>query len=361
MSEYKLTDRAGFKYLLTQKPSLREVSQSLLRLLFKGRRTVSQPPEDLGRILLIRRNHLGDAVCVLSLIQGIKETYPDVVIDVVANSYNAEIFRRSDFVHQVFEVPDNWLTKRYGAFFHPTIRSLRRGKPYDLVMNASGSYSSKAACLALACPGKFRLGVSSNRRAFWDFVWDIHRTSDEFVEPHIVQRLGELFRAAGFKLESLPYPRLRAQSVKSLDNTVLLCPVVRRIESRWSDERWSHCANLLRDRGYQVQWLAHRPQGRNEEPQVAPQSVGALIDELARYTAVVCSEGGISHLAPATGAFSIVLSGKEIRESWRPWSGRAVLIEKPNDIQGIAPGQVADKVKKLNNEGSVTAAYRSDA
>lgn len=305
----------------------------------------ADPPANPTRVLLIRRNHLGDAVCVVALAQGLKSQYPDLQIDVLANSYNSEIFRRSASVSVVFELPETWLVKRYGAIFHPVLKKLRSNIPYDLVINASGSYSSKAACLALVCPGKFKLGVASETGAVWDLVWDRRITSSQLRSSHMVERLAELCAYAALPLPTLPAPRLSLSAPVSVTEPInfqkiLLCPVVKRPESRWPDHLWSTLAAYLAEEGNSITWLSRRPADRVNDLTVRPESIGSLIDTLATYRAVICSEGGISHLAPAVGVLTVVLSGKKIRESWRPWSDLAVLIERLDAVATISPAEV---------------------
>lgn len=319
----------------------------------------ADPPANPTRVLLIRRNHLGDAVCVVALAQGLKSQYPDLQIDVLANSYNSEIFRRCTSVSHVFELPETWLVKRYGAIFHPVIKKLRSAAPYDLVINASGSYSSKAACLALVCPGKFRLGIASETGAVWDHVWDQHITSSQLRSSHMVERLAELCGYAALPLPSLPAPRLRVSAPISVtepinSQKILLCPVVKRPESRWPDHMWSTLAAYLVEEGNSITWLSQRPADRANDSITRPESIGSLIDTLSIYRAVICSEGGTSHLAPAVGVLTVVLSGKKIRESWRPWSDLAVLIERPDAVATISAAEVVAYLSHLMGSSALS-------
>lgn len=52
-------------------------------------------PADVKKVLLIRRNRLGDAVNVLPVIEAIKQHQPNVEIHVLANQYSHVIFQHN--------------------------------------------------------------------------------------------------------------------------------------------------------------------------------------------------------------------------------------------------------------------------
>ena len=59
-------------------------------------------PKDIKKILLIRRNRLGDSINILPIIEALKKGYPAIKINVLANEYNAEIFKYSEYIDEVY-------------------------------------------------------------------------------------------------------------------------------------------------------------------------------------------------------------------------------------------------------------------
>lgn len=328
---------------------LRWVSAGAARAL--GSRAAAAPPPPPNRILVIRRNNLGDAVSTLPLLQGLKAERPGRVIDVLANPYNAEVFRRSPAVDTVFEVPESWLGNRLGVAAHPALRRLRRGPPYDLVLNASASYSSHAVWLAWLVPAAFRVGVAAPRGALWDRVWDVPvPMGREEYARHQVVRLAHVAAHGAACPARLPAARLSVAATRQ-PGRVLLCPQVRRARSRWPDAAWQRLAAALVVDGWSVAWLGQCPPGHEQDTLCTPPDTGALIDCLGEASLAICSEGGVSHLAPAAGTPAIVLSGMAVRETWLPWSEHAVLLERTGAVESIEAAEVLAQVRSWQAGG----------
>ena len=48
-------------------------------------------PADIHRILVIRRDNIGDLLCATPLIHALRARFPHAALDVLANAYNAPI------------------------------------------------------------------------------------------------------------------------------------------------------------------------------------------------------------------------------------------------------------------------------
>jgi heptosyltransferase II len=294
-------------------------------------------------IIVVRRNRLGDAVSVLPWLQGLKVKSPTLQIDVLASQYNSEVFKRSSVVSNVFEVPDLYLGTALGVLFHPVIRRLIHHQHYDFAMNASCDFSSKAAILSWLAPAKQRVGVVSGKGLFLDRVWTLPVEPDSsFQHAHQVKRVAAVGRVAGLDAVNLPEPKITSTN-RQVDNLIRLCPLVNRKASQWPDEQWCRLEKTLMQLGFDVTWLGYAPNGHQGGVLLAD-NVGEFIELLALAEFVVCSEGGVSHLAPAVGVPTIVLSGVFIRNTWAPWSSNAVVLEVPGNVSAISP---EDVIKQL--------------
>jgi heptosyltransferase III len=320
---------------------LRGISRLVLAMLGGSRK---RPLEEyVGRLLVIRRNRLGDAISVLPWLQGLKAKHPQMQIDVLANSYNAPIFQRSEVVNEVFVVPEKYFGNRLGVSFHPVIQRLRRARPYDRIVNASAAYSSQAAWLARLVPARSRVGVASERGAIWDLVWDQPVALDLSVrEGHQVLRIQAVAAAAGLAPVDLPEPCLRNTRKRERD-LVTLCTTVNRNESRWPDQHWEELAHLLEQSSLRIAWIGHRP-GNASGPLLRPHNTDEFMNALGDSAIVICGEGGTSHLAPALGTATIAISGVHVQTTWRPWSHRAVLLEATGDVTSLLPVDVITQV-----------------
>ena len=61
---------------------------------------LSVPPR--SRILVVRRDNIGDLVCTTPAIADLRKQYPDAEIAALVNSYNAEVLKGNPNLDHVF-------------------------------------------------------------------------------------------------------------------------------------------------------------------------------------------------------------------------------------------------------------------
>lgn len=314
---------------------LRRLNAALARRL--GRAGGAAPARPVvRRILLIRRNRLGDAICLLPWVAAAKAQH-GVTIDVLGSRANVDILRRSGLFGQVDELPETFLGSKWLIRWHPVMRALLRRPRYDLVFNASATYSSFACFAMWQIPAGARLGVRSNRGSVWEGALTHGPAQGEVpADIHQVEKINFLARHVGLECAQLPVIRL-ADPQRARRSKVLLCPMVNREESRWPDGNWLAVGQALAQAGWEVQWI-----GISHDPlrPALRTSLEQFIEALSVARLVICSEGGASHLACLFGADTVVLSGKQIRQTWAPWSDQYVLFEEENAVARIRPDQV---------------------
>ena len=162
----------------------------VLYLLLKKVVAVRKRPVIVNKILLIRRNRLGDAVNVLPIIRGIKQFQPKVEIHVLASRYNAPIFRCCPYIDKVHRIDEQWLLGKATLFMHPVILSLRR-ESFDLVIGVGG-YSSVLAQLVLWVKGKYNVAVISKKGTFYDLAFDNGVAELSISDKHHVEDMAHI-------------------------------------------------------------------------------------------------------------------------------------------------------------------------
>ncbi|MDP1606532.1 MAG: glycosyltransferase family 9 protein [Rhodocyclaceae bacterium] len=344
---------------------LRWVSHALYRLLRRFHRPRTFPSHP-SRFLLIRRNRLGDAINTLPLACALKLAYPGATIEVLANPYNAAVFRWSSGVDRIWVLPERHWGNRWLVRWHPTMRALRR-RHYDVVLNASGAYSSQAATLAGWVPAAWRIGVASPKGSIHDLNYDgTIRLDRATLESHQVQRLAAVARQGGLSIGNLPwvlFDRLRADIPAAIPDgqaAIAFCPEVARNESAWPVAHYRELIAALRLR-YPLRALCLVIDGPDSIYADLADAAGVTLTprrSLEDFTSflsvcalVVCSEGGVSHLAPAAGVATIALSGKNVASTWLPWSPLALLLEVPGDVARITPRQVVHQIAAYLDNG----------
>lgn len=343
---------------------IKQPSEDLARLLGKAffyllkRTTQQQPvnPESIKSILFVRRNKLGDAISVLPTIQAIKQHNPDVMIDVIANPYNKIIFELSDFVDNVYSIPERYLKNRYLLYFHPEIKSIRKTNKYDIAIGAAGSYSSATAWLVFCISSIHRAGVVSDSGHLMDLIYTVKINQAQTTqEKHQVKKIALLAKSCNLidNNDKLPSAQLAPGGALGHNNTIALCPITYRENSRWSDNNWLKLAELLENLNIRYAWFGYKPDGALEGNGIIYSNDTAdFIKSLSRYRLIVCSEGGTSHIAPALNRHTIILSGVNISQSWIPWSNDIILFEKEGLVNNIKPNCIIKQITHQLDNGA---------
>jgi ADP-heptose:LPS heptosyltransferase len=343
-----------------KKPSdlLKQPFQDVCRLLGQGafhlmkRVFLSRPgtPQPVGK-LLVRRNRLGDAICLLPAIQALKDACPGIHVAVLANPYNAPVFALFSAIDRVHVLPERYLGNRWLLRWHPVMRAIRSEK-YDLAVSATLTPSSHSARLCWYSGVLHRAGIASARGSVYDLLFDCPVSPSRISSVHQVEKIADLLRLAGLNIGPvLPAIRLVPQqpSPPRLGNLVCLCPEVHRRESEWPVEYYASLIAELRRRWptIRIQVVLQSPQsvyarlaGLAGAEMVRTSNFQDFVMKLAECSLVICSEGGASHLAPALGVPTMVLSGMTIRQTWSPWSDQAVLLESAGDASRIGVDEV---------------------
>ncbi len=300
----------------------------------------------MARLLVIRRNRLGDAVSVLPWLQGLKKARPDLCIHVLTNPYAAAVFQRSSVVDEVFVLPEEYCGMPIGVLWHPTLRRVRKQATYDYVVHGSYSFSEKAAILAYLVPGTWKTGMVSGKGKLLDKVWDVPVYPSADVQAmHQVMRIAHVGELAGLAVSNLPEPILQNHIQPKL-HQVALCPSVNRPQSSWPDTHWIALERLLLKEGYAAVWIGRKPAGTSGEL-LETASSDLFFDALASSEVVACCEGGTSHVAAALGCQTVVLSGVAIRKTWCPWARHAVVLERTGAVDAISEHAVMQQIRHL--------------
>ena len=148
-----------------------------------GRRLLR--PEEVGRVLLMRYDRLGDAIVTTPVIEALSRLNDRIEIDVLASPHNAALLEADPRISRVISW-DGSLTGLVGS-----IRRARRRK-YDLVLQLVLGKTTNPTIIAGLCSSDGRIvgrGNSYNRRLF-----------DHFVGPpeslHFADQTFGVFRAA---------------------------------------------------------------------------------------------------------------------------------------------------------------------
>jgi ADP-heptose:LPS heptosyltransferase len=285
------------------------------------------------RILIIRRDNIGDLVCTTPLIAGLRARLPDAWLGALVTTYNAEVLARNPALDELFIFEK--LKHRSGGLISHFRRRLGqisrlRQQPLDYVLVPAPSPQSLKLARSLK-PGQVIAAPTAVPAA-------MHEVERVFA-------LGRSLGVAGSPGSLEVYPDFQAR--KDLAQRIGAGPFTavhisaRRPAQRWPLERFAALiAQLSRPGRVMLLWAPGsknnpRHPGNDEAAQqvldlenlrfnpavtpVATPDLKTLIAALSLAKRVVCPDGGAMHLAAALGKPVVALFGDSPVDRWRPW------------------------------------------
>jgi ADP-heptose:LPS heptosyltransferase len=305
-----------------------------------------QPPEKINKILLIRRNRLGDAINLLPIIEMIRKKYPLLKICVLAETYNAEIFRYSKHINKIFALNENSWGGRNFFFLNPVVRAVKK-ENFDLVI-AFGGYTSTLAKLVYCIKPKYSAGVISNKRLLFDLVYDKKIKPSSNISSH-VEDMAQVARASGLKIaKSIPYTHLELIEQKN-HGWLAICPDVERPESQYPIDQYGEVIKkLLKERKIKKIILLIKDKNspyikltRFGAQYIETRNLHDLIKHLATCSSAITAEGGSAHIAAALGLSVCVISGTKNQSYWKPHARKIKTFMHGHGVKQIRPEKIA--------------------
>ena len=323
---------------------------------------------NLMKILIIRRDNIGDLVCTTPLISALRKQLPNSQIDVLSTRYNHAVLERNPDVDNVYHYTKAKHRHINEPPFHiywerlKLIWRLRRNR-YDWVLLPGGK------------------SRSADRFARWIHPRRIiSQPTTVDSESHEVEQVCHLLPAAGLTYETPPVtvivdPLLKiayASQIKVQPGSpcVGIHISARKPSQHWPAERFAELITNLRhhhpESNFLLFWApgsSNNPEhpGDDEKADAILKTVGVtrihaipthrleeLIAALSLCNIVICADGGAMHLAAGLEKPIVALFGKSDAHHWRPWGVPQVILQKPSlEVSDISVTEVADAVQQL--------------
>jgi ADP-heptose:LPS heptosyltransferase len=324
------------------------------------------------KILVVRRDNIGDLVCTTPLLAALKKAKPEGWIGALVNSYNAPVLDRN---------PDLDAVVAYRKLKHLAPGESALGALGERVASLWRLRQAKLDAVVLATPGQATRGLRLARwlapKAIAGFddgspaarSLDLRVPRGDLERLHEVEHVFSLARLFGIDgpappLVLEPDPLAIAKARTALGGrpgrTIGIHISARRKSQRWPVERFVGLARALLERGARPVLLwspgpADHPQHPGDDDKAAriahllgsgaiayptPQ-LRILIGMLAVCDAVICPDGGAMHLAAALQKPVVALFGDSPVERWRPWGVRhRVLVAPSRDVGDLGVEEV---------------------
>ena len=320
------------------------------------------------RILIVRRDNIGDLVCTTPAVEALRRHYPNAEIGALVNSYNAEVLKDNPnvdklFVYQKLKHAGN-LIARFKALSQrlKIIAELRHWKP-DVTILAKSSYDRHGLNFARQLGARNIIGFVPDGVSQTKSLPDIQLKTPEFTAVHEVEAVNQLLSPLGINdalgpLQVFPDVTVVEKFIKQLPaapHRTALHISAREPERRWGfDNFLALTKHLLATQPNSQIFLFWAP-GKADDPhhpgddEAAAQLIQAvqserliamptknlteLIAALSLCDTFIGSDGGAMHLAVGANKKILALfennSGK--LNHWYPW-----LVES-SVVSGVRP------------------------
>jgi len=298
----------------------------------------------MQKILVAGPAWVGDMVMAQSLYMGLRQRYPDVVIDVLAPAWSGPILTRMPEVRRHIEMPLGH--GQFGLLARYRLGKQLRAEAYDLAIIIPRSLKAALTPFFAGIPrrtgykGELRFGLINDMRPL-----------DKTVLTQTVQRYVALGLDPGADVPSanIPQPkleidtqnqqRLLAEFSLDLDKSVVgfMPGAEYGLAKRWPPEYFAELAQKLIAQGKQV-WLF----GSAKDQPVCQQIVVAagegvvdlsgktrledVIDLIAMTEQVVSNDSGLMHIAAATDRKIVAIYGSSSPAYTPPLTDKAEVV-----------------------------------
>lgn len=328
------------------------------------------------KILLIRRDNIGDLICTTPLIQGLREKLPDAWLGLLANSYNAPVLAGNPHLDALFTYQKGKhrdAGSSAAAIYWARLRLILRLRALklDYVILAAPAFQRSALRFARLVGARHLVGYADPQG-----VIDMAPPVPVGEAQHQVESVYALGRFFGVEPPAPPLVlRADAAQVARLaatlpeDHAKLRVGV--HLSAREADRRWpkAHFIGLCRgliDRGCEV-LLTWAPGGSDNrffpgdddtarevvaavnrpELLACPTSgLPALCAAISLCDLQISSDGGPVHLAAGLGKPVLCFFGEENPAKWHPWGVKYALIRKP--ARRVADISVAEALTEFD-------------
>ena len=314
------------------------------------------------RILIIRRDNIGDLACTTPLIAGLRAQMPRAWLGALVTTYNAEVLARNPALDEIF-VFEKLKHRTGGLISHfrsrlGEISRLRQRKLDFVLVPASSPQALKMARglkpgRIVAAPVNFPTAMHEVERTF-----ELGRSLGVTGAPGPLQIYPDAGKALelGREIGAGPFTAVHVSA--------------RRPAQRWPLERYAGLVARLSKLGrVMLLWAPGsrdnpRHPGDDEAARqvldmanvtdkaalvpVATPDLGTLIAALSLAGRVICPDGGAMHLAAALGKPVVALFGDSPVNRWRPWGvPHRVVRPDSHDLADLAIEPVLEAFQAL--------------
>lgn len=324
----------------------------------------------LKRILIIRRDNIGDLACTTPAIAALRKNYPDAEIAALVNSYNADVLRGNPNLDHIFVYQKlkhaGGIASRFKAVNErlKLIAYLRRWKP-DVTILAKSGYERHGINFARQIGSKNIIGYVPDDLSQAKGLPDIRLPTPDFTTLHEVEAVNGLLKPLGMEdalgpLQVYPDANAVTQFMRKLPpgtKRIALHISAREPERRWGMDNFIALARHILDTEPDTQILLFWSPGNADDPHhpgddqgalqlmqalksdrlvpMPTQNLTELIAALSHCELFIGTDGGAMHLAVGLNQKVLALFENlpQKLNHWYPWRVRHQIVHSPDTAQ----------------------------
>lgn len=328
---------------------------------------VSQP-RSVDRILVIRRDNIGDLVCTTPMFQALREKYPRARICVLVNSYNVAVVRNNPYLDEIYvytKAKHRQQGQSLVAVYRDRLRMIwrLRRERFDYAIVAGAHFLPRPLRMARLIRPRHIIGyVEPGRRGArhvdvaipYSLPRPLHEVEDVF---RLLAPLGIEGRPPAMTVRpdaselALAGKKAGELSGGSTGPLIGVHISTRKATNRWPDEKYMELMRRLHAAWPRARFLLLWAPGDAANPKHPGDDASAarikrelpdvpviaypmgpleqLIADLSLCDGVITSDGGALHIAAALGKPIVCFFGKIDTTRWYPWGVPHVLLQPP--------------------------------
>ncbi|MDA8094316.1 MAG: glycosyltransferase family 9 protein [Betaproteobacteria bacterium] len=337
------------------------------------------------KILVIRRDNIGDLVCTTPIFRALKERHPTAEICALVNSYNVAVLENNpdvDAVYAYTKAKHRAAGESLVGIYWERLKlfaALRR-KRFDFAILAGPHFLPKALRLARWAKPKHIVGFTEAGEPAARHI-DI---GIPYVQPRPMHEAEDIFRLLQpLGIEGPPPPMRVVPSGDETDKAQRALAAVRtpgtsliavHVSARKPSQRWptQHFIALVRSlhERYRCAFCLFWSPGEASTPQHPGDDakardilealrdvpivgyptgrLSALIAGLAQADMMICSDGGAMHLGAALGKPILCFFGQSDSTRWYPWGVPHELLQpETREVSDIRVEEAVDALARL--------------
>jgi heptosyltransferase III len=336
------------------------------------------------KILIIRRDNIGDLICTTPLFEAIRRQYPQAYIAALVNSYNAPAIQGNPHLDAIFA----YTKGKHAAGESVWQAYLRRAKllwqlrqmKFDYVILATSGFATRSLKLARMLAPRHIVGFVTNKAGSAKIDQAIahgdgsklHETEDMFrlLAPLAISGpIPPLTVVADAALANNLRQQLPAAVAHGSGPLIALHISARKEKQRWPVENFSELAHRLHAR-HAARFLVFWSPGDENNPfhpgddrkaahllaaladlpaaPVPTEHLSELIAGLSLCDGAVLSDGGGMHVAAGLGKPLVCFFGNSPADRWHPWGVPYELLQNDaRDVRHVLPDEALAAFERL--------------